>query len=66
MSLKAFHLIFITMAVLLCLIFGGWCLGSDYARAHAGYGAAGYGSFVFAVLLVVYEIVFLKNLREKK
>ena len=66
MSLKTFHIIFITMAVLLCLVFGGWCLGSDYGRGHAGYAISGYVSFVFAVLLVVYEIVFLKNFKEKK
>jgi hypothetical protein len=66
MSLKTFHIIFVTMAVLLCLVFGGWCLNTDYAKAHAGYAIAGYVSFGFAVLLVVYEIIFLKNFKEKK
>lgn len=66
MSLKTFHIIFVTMAVLLCLVFGGWCLNSDYARSHSGYAIAGYVSFVFAVLLVVYEIMFFKGLKEKK
>lgn len=54
------------MAVLLCLVFGGWCLGTDYAKSHPGYGIAGYVSFGFGVLLVVYEIMFLKSLKEKK
>jgi len=66
MSLKTFHVIFVTMAVLLCLVFGGWCLNSDYAKGRAGYGISGYVSFGFGALLVVYEIMFLKNLKEKK
>ena len=66
MSLKTFHIIFVTMAVLLCLVFGGWCLGTDYAKSHSGYGIAGYVSFAFGALLVVYEIMFLKGLKEKK
>jgi hypothetical protein len=66
MSLKTFHIIFVTMAVLLCLVFGGWCLNSDFAKGSAGYAITGYASFVFGVLLVLYEIVFLKNLKEKK
>ena len=66
MSLKTFHIIFVTMAVLLCLVFGGWCLNSDFAKGHPGYVITGYVSFVFAALMVLYEIVFLKKLKEKK
>jgi len=66
MSLKTFHIIFVTMAVLLCLVFGGWCLTSDYAKGRAGYTIAGYVSFAFGAALVLYEIMFLKNLKEKK
>ena len=66
MSLKTFHIIFVTMAVLLCLVFGGWCLNSDFAKGHAGYAITGYVSFVFGALLVLYEIVFLNKLKEKK
>ena len=66
MSLKTFHIIFVTMAVLLCLVFGGWCLNSDFAKGRAGYATTGYASFVFGVLLVLYEIMFLRNLKEKK
>jgi len=66
MSLKAFHVFFITMAVLLCIVFGAWCVNSDYTRGHAGYTMTGYASFVVGALLVVYEIMFLKKLKEKK
>jgi hypothetical protein len=57
MSLKTFHIFFITVAVLLCLGFGGWCLGQP------GYTLAGIGSFVVAVGLVVYEILFLRRFK---
>jgi hypothetical protein len=66
MSLKTFHIIFVSMAVLLCLVFGGWCLNSDFAKGRAGYVITGYVSFVFGALLVLYEIMFLRKLKEKK
>ena len=64
MSLKTFHIFFIAMAVVLCLVFGAWCINSDYARGRVGYTIAGYASFGLGVLLVLYEIVFLKKLKE--
>ncbi|HUJ72474.1 MAG TPA: hypothetical protein VLZ30_09525 [Verrucomicrobiae bacterium] len=65
MSLKAFHIIFITMAVLLCVVFGIWCVSSDYTHGRAGYTISGYASFGLGVLLILYEIVFLKKLKGK-
>ena len=41
MSLKAFHVFFITISVLLCLGFGAWCLGSEYAHGKMAYTVAG-------------------------
>ena len=64
MSLKAFHVFFITVSVLLCLGFGAWCLGSDYARGRAAYTIAGYVSFALGILLVGYEIVFLRKFKD--
>lgn len=66
MSLKAFHVFFVTMAVILCVVFGVWCVSSDYANSHAGYKIAGYASFVIGVLLVLFEINFLKKFKETK
>lgn len=65
MSLKAFHVFFITMAVLLCIVFGVWCINSDYTHGRAGYMVTGYASFVVGALLVLYEIMFLKKVKEK-
>ena len=64
MSLKAFNIFFITISVLLCLGFGAWCLNSDYAHGRTAYAVAGYISFGLGVLLVLYEILFLKKFRE--
>lgn len=57
MSLKTFHIFFISVSVLLCLGFGGWCLHQP------GYIGAGIGSFAFAVVLVVYEVMFLRRFK---
>jgi hypothetical protein len=59
MSLKTFHIFFISVAVLLCLGFGVWCF------RQTGYTGLGVGSFVLAVALVVYEIIFLRKLKTR-
>ena len=59
MSLKTFHIFFISLTVLLCLGYGGWCL------QQPGYTAAGIGSFAVAGVLVVYEVVFLRRFRTR-
>jgi hypothetical protein len=64
MSLKAFHIFFITISVLLCLGFGAWCISSDYTHGRAAYVIAGYISFGLGVLLVLYEIMFIKKFKE--
>ncbi|HTS16940.1 MAG TPA: hypothetical protein VMP11_05150 [Verrucomicrobiae bacterium] len=64
MSLKAFHVFFITVSVLLCLGFGAWCIGSDYAKGRTAYTVAGYVSFGLGVLLVFYEIRFLQKFKD--
>ena len=59
MSLKTFHIFFISVAVLLCLGFGVWCLGQP------GYTVAGIASFAFAVALVAYEVIFLRRFKTR-
>jgi hypothetical protein len=54
MSLKVFHIFFITLAILLCLGFGAWCL------RQPGYLAFGIGSFVAAGGLIGYEIFIVR------
>jgi hypothetical protein len=56
MSLRAFHVLFISAAVLLALGFGYWCLAEHPVAAGA--------SFVVAVALVGYETWFLRKTRK--
>lgn len=58
MSLKAFHVLFISVSVLLAFGFGAWCL-----RAQPPWMAAGFLSLAAGVGLVGYEVWFLKKMR---
>lgn len=64
MSLKAFHVVFITAASALCVGFGIWML-RDYRSPEGTVGDLwmGVGSLVAAVGLMVYERYFLKKLK---
>jgi ABC-type uncharacterized transport system permease subunit len=55
-SLKAFHVIFISAAVLLAVWLGVWAFGQQ-RQLLAG------GSFAAAVALIVYEAWFLRKTR---
>ena len=55
MSLKGFHLLFITASVLLALGLGAWCLPERRMAAFA--------CFAVAALLVGYETWFVKKAR---
>ena len=57
MSLKAFHLIFVTLLTTLALVFSAWAFASD----NIIFGIAG---VVAAILVVIYGIYFLKKLKK--
>lgn len=61
MSLKSFHLLFITLSTLLAIGFGIWELKGYIASSDAMRLAAGVGSFVIALALVVYGIRFMRK-----
>ena len=65
MSLKTFHLIFITAASALALGFAVWSF-KDYWSADGGTVnlLMGIGSVVTAVALVLYERYFLKKTKD--
>lgn len=66
MSLKAFHVIFVTAASALAFGFGIWEL-KDYWSAQGGHPsqlAMGIASLVVGVGLVLYERYFLKKLKK--
>ena len=61
MSLKGFHLVFISASVLLAFGFGAWCLG-----AQPPWLAAAVGSFVVGLGLVGYEAWFIRKMRRAR
>jgi hypothetical protein len=63
MSLKAFHVLFVTISVLITLGFGIWSLQQYGATGSSGSLALGIASFVVSVALVVYGVAFLKKLK---
>ncbi len=61
MSLKAFHLVFITAACLLAVGFGIWLLKTYLAEGGVSNLVFSLVSFLAAAGLVVYECFFLKK-----
>ena len=55
MSLRAFHVLFISASVLLALGLGAWCLPAHPVAAAA--------ALVVALALIAYETWFLKKTR---
>jgi len=62
MSLKAFHVVFVTASVLLAFGFAAWCFGAA-PDPGVGWRLAGVGSVLTGVGLVFYEAWFLKKTR---
>lgn len=63
MSLKAFHIVFVSATVLLALGIGVWGLNHYFQEGGNLNLALGAGSLVTAVLLGVYGRFFLKKLK---
>jgi hypothetical protein len=63
MSLKAFHVVFITAASALAFGFGAWMIRAYNAEGATSDLAYGIGSLVVGVGLLVYEGFFLKKLK---
>lgn len=60
MSLKVFHVLFITISIALASWFGIWAVSID----GWGYIVTGIGSFVCAAALIVYQVAFLRKCRQ--
>jgi hypothetical protein len=63
MSLKGFHIVFITFSTLLALACGAWCLWVNSVVGAPVYLAGAICSFVAAVVLVVYGIWFYRKMK---
>ncbi len=63
MSLRAFHLLFITLSVVLTAFFAAWATG-QYITAHdLSYAVAGVTSLVGGAALAVYGAAFRRKTR---
>ena len=56
MSLKAFHLIFVTLLTALSFGFAAWA----FAAGRPGWGAGGIAA---GILVIIYGVYFLKKLK---
>ena len=63
MGLKNIHIVFISMAIALCLGFGTWCVSMYRDLGGGGYLVVGIVSFVCALGLTVYGNWFLKKMK---
>jgi len=64
MSLKAFHLVFITAAILLAFGFGVWLAKSFFSGGSAWHLLSALLSFGAGIGLIVYECYFLKKTKD--
>jgi hypothetical protein len=64
MSLKAFHVIFIVCSIALAIAFGGWAINSFKEQHSYADLFAGIGSFRTAMGLVLYEVMFIKKVKD--
>jgi flagellar biogenesis protein FliO len=63
MSLKAFHIVFVTASILLALLFGVWSLVNYFQGGVGSDLLFGVGSLVAMIALIFYEKYALKKLK---
>ena len=63
MSLKGFHILFITVSTLLALGVGAWCIRANLAAGAPVYLLGAIGSFIAAVALMIYGVWFYRKMK---
>ena len=63
MSLKAFHIFFIIVSILLAFGIGVWGVYYHLTFTAVGYLIMGIVSFVIGIVLIVYGINFMRKLK---
>jgi hypothetical protein len=63
MSLKAFHIVFITFSTLLAFGCGAWCVWIDTMEATRAYTLGAIVSFAAALALIVYGCWFWRKMK---
>ena len=64
MSLKAFHIVFIAVSILLAMIVGGWGVREYLVDESVGGLVVGVFFFVFGFVLLVYGLKFVRKVSE--
>lgn len=64
MSLKAFHIFFVFVTVLMSGVVGAWAWRQYQTKPETTYLSLAIGGGVFAVLFLAYGVWFLKKLRD--
>lgn len=63
MSLKGFHIVFITFSTLLAFGCGVWCLWVDKMQATSSHTVGAVCSFAAAVALIIYGCWFWRKMK---
>ncbi|HVF71700.1 MAG TPA: hypothetical protein VM940_08830 [Chthoniobacterales bacterium] len=63
MSLKGFHIVFITFSTLLALGAGAWCLYINSVHGTPVFQVGAIFSFVAAAALIIYGIWFYRKMK---
>ena len=61
MSIKAFHILFVIVSILLTGWFGWWCLNIGYSESTTVNTFSGIASFALAGVLLIYGIKVWKK-----
>jgi hypothetical protein len=63
MSLKGFHIVFITFATLLALGAGAWCLWVDSMHGSPAFRIGAICSFASGAVLIIYGVWFYRKMK---
>jgi cytochrome bd-type quinol oxidase subunit 1 len=63
MSLKGFHIVFVTFSTLLAIAIGAWCIWVNLVEGRPVYLAGAVCSFISAAILVVYGFWFYRKMK---
>ena len=63
MSLRAFHLLFIALSIVLAAFFAAWAVGQYRVEHHIGYAVAAMAALVSGAGLAAYGAAFQRKTR---
>ena len=63
MTLKGFHIVFISVSTLLALGVGAWCLWVNSVEGAPVFRVGAIGAFGAAVVLMIYGVCFFRKMK---